>query len=142
MSAPRDGGGASAGPAPYAPEDKAARPARGRRPCDARRDRPSWLIDAAVALVFLIADAVIVVGAGILLAMIGMGREGYSDSEAAGSPDIPLLVWLAVWGVPAFAVLMVVVYARLRMPITTVVQTLFGLACTVLAFAWTRMFLS
>ncbi|MFH8498960.1 hypothetical protein [Streptomyces coeruleorubidus] len=107
------------------------------------RDRPSRLIDIAVALVFLVADAVIVVVAALLFVMVGMGSaKPTNPSATVRSHDVPVLTWLVVWGVPALAVTGAVVHARLRMPVSAVVQSLFALACTFLAVIWTRMLLS
>ncbi|MGN9759898.1 hypothetical protein [Streptomyces sp. SD31] len=107
------------------------------------RERPSWLIDLGVALLLLIADAVIVVVAGMVLVMVGMGSAQAPHSSApVHSRDVPVLTWLAIWGVPAVAATSAVVHARLRMPVTTVVQTLFTLACTILAVIGTRVLLS
>jgi heme/copper-type cytochrome/quinol oxidase subunit 2 len=107
------------------------------------RERPSRLIDIAVALLFLIADAVIVAVAAMLFVMVGMGSAQSSHrSAAAHSRDVPVLTWLVVWGIPAVAVTGAVVHARLRMPVTAVVQSLFALACVLLAVIWTRMLLS
>lgn len=107
------------------------------------RQRPSWLIDIAVALLFLVADAVILVVAVMLFVMVGMGSAQSPHSSAtAHSRDVPVLMWLAVWGLPVLAATGAVVHARLRMPISSVVQTLFALACAFLAVAWTRMLLS
>ncbi|MFE9646786.1 hypothetical protein ACFYO0_22250 [Streptomyces sp. NPDC006365] len=106
------------------------------------RERPSWLIDIVVALLFLIADAVIVVVAVMLLFMVGMGTQAPRSSATVHSRDVPVLMWLTIWGVPAVAATSAVVHTRLRMPVTAVVQTLFTLACTILAVAGTRMLLS
>jgi heme/copper-type cytochrome/quinol oxidase subunit 2 len=112
-------------------------------PAPPRRERPSRLIDIAVALLLLVADAVIVVVAVVLLVMVGMSRVHPPDAPStAPSTDASVLAWLVVWGVPAVAAVGAVVHARLRMPVTAVVQGLFTLACTFLAFAWTRMLLS
>ncbi|MER7406017.1 hypothetical protein ABT373_26880 [Streptomyces sp. NPDC000070] len=107
------------------------------------RERPSRLIDIAVALLFLVADAVIVVVAAMLFVMVGMGSAQRPHlSATAHSRDIPVLTLLVVWGVPAVAVTGAVVHARLRMPVSAVVQSLFALACAFLAVIWTRMLLS
>ncbi|MFE7901891.1 hypothetical protein ACFU3E_31210 [Streptomyces sp. NPDC057424] len=109
----------------------------------ARRERPSRLIDIAVALLLLVADAVIIVAAGLLLVAVGMGSApSPHSSRPAHSRDTPLLTWLVVWGVPVVAATGAFVHARLRMPVTAVVQSLFTVACTFLAVAWTRMLLS
>lgn len=107
------------------------------------RERPSWLIDIMVALLLLIADAVIVVVAAMVLVMVGMGStQAPHPSATVHSRDVPVLAWLAIWGVPAVAATSAVVHARLRMPVTAVVQTLFTLACTILAMVGTRILLS
>jgi hypothetical protein len=107
------------------------------------RERPSWLTDIAVALLFLVADAVIVVVAVMLLVMVGLGTaQSPRSSATAHSRDVPVLMWLVVWGIPAVAASGAVVHARLRMPVSAVVQSLFALACTFLAVIWTRMLLS
>ena len=114
-------------------------PRRLPRPANA----PSWLIDIAVALLFLVADAVIVAVAVMLLVMVGLGTAQSPHSSAtAHSRDVPVLIWLVVWGIPAVAVTGAVVHARLRMPVSAVVQSLFAIACTFLAVIWTRMLLS
>ncbi|KOX02271.1 hypothetical protein ADK65_08895 [Streptomyces sp. NRRL B-1140] len=107
------------------------------------RERPSRLIDVAVALLLLVADAVIVVVAVALHVVVGLSRMHSPDAPStARSSDIPVLALLVVWGVPAVAAVGAVVHARLRMPVTAVVQGLFTLACTFLAVVWTRMLLS
>ncbi|GAB2756760.1 hypothetical protein [Streptomyces bullii] len=107
------------------------------------RERPSWLTDIMVALLLLIADAVIVVAAAMLLVVVGMGStQSPHPSATTHSRDVPFLTWLVVWGVPAVAATGAVVHARLRMPVTAVVQALFTLACAFLAVAWTRMLLT
>ncbi|MFF5370188.1 hypothetical protein [Streptomyces sp. NPDC013187] len=106
------------------------------------RERPSRLIDVAVALLLLVADAVILVVAVVLLVAVGLGTaHAPSSPSTARSSDTPVLAWLVIWGVPVVAAVGAVVHARLRMPVTAVVQGLFTLACTFLAFAWTRMLL-
>jgi hypothetical protein len=107
------------------------------------RERPSRLIDIMVALLFLVADSIIVVVAGMLFVMVGMGSgQPQHPSATAHSRDVPVLMWLAVWGLPSVAVTSAVVHARLRMPVSAVVQSLFALACAFLAVIWTRMLLS
>ncbi|WP_405959758.1 hypothetical protein OG235_06340 [Streptomyces sp. NBC_00024] len=107
------------------------------------RERPSLLIDIAVALLLLVADAVIVAVATMLFVMVGMGSAQPPRSSATThSRDVPVLIWLVVWGVPAVAVTGAVVHARLRMPVSAVVQSLFALTCAFLAVIWTRMLLS
>ncbi|KJK37271.1 hypothetical protein UK15_23115 [Streptomyces variegatus] len=108
-----------------------------------RGERPSRWIDIAVALLLLVADAVIVVAGGLLLVAVGMGSAQSSHSSRPAQPrDTPVLAWLVVWGIPAAAAIGVFVHARLRMPVTAVVQGLFTVVCTLLAVAWTRMLLS
>ncbi|MFJ5998953.1 hypothetical protein [Streptomyces sp. NPDC092370] len=112
-------------------------------PAPPRRQRPSRLTDVGVALLFVVADAVIVVVGGILLFVVGMGTApSPHSSRPAHSRDTPVLIWLVIWGIPAVAATGAFVHARLRMPFTAVVQGLFTLACTLLAVAWTRMLLS
>ena len=108
-----------------------------------RRERPSRLTDIAVALLLLVADAVIVVVAGVLLFAVGMGTApSPRSSPSAHSRDTPPVTWLIIWGAPALAAAGAFVHARLRMPVTAVVQGVFTLTCLVLAVAWTRMLLS
>ncbi|MER8224290.1 hypothetical protein ABTZ58_27620 [Streptomyces sp. NPDC094143] len=107
------------------------------------RDRPSRLIDITVALLLLVADAVIVVVAVMLFLMVGLGTAASpGSSPTTHSRDVPVLVWLVVWGLPAVAATGAVVHARLRMPVTAVVQGLFTLVCVFLAVTWTRMLLA
>ncbi|MEU3852241.1 hypothetical protein [Streptomyces sp. NPDC029554] len=108
------------------------------------RERPSRLVDIVVAVLLLVADAVIVVVATLLFVMVGLGtaRSPHSGATAHHSRDVPVLIWFVVWGLPAVAAAGAVVHARLRMPVTAVVQSLFTLACTFLAVIWTRMLLS
>ncbi|MEU2542696.1 DUF6234 family protein [Streptomyces iakyrus] len=108
-----------------------------------RRERPSLLTDIAVALLLLAADAVIVVVAGLLLLAVGLGTApSPRSSPTPRSRDTPAVTWLIIWGAPVLAAAGAYVHARLRMPVTAVVQGLFTLACLVLAVAWTRMLLS
>ncbi|MFF6879860.1 hypothetical protein ACFY9S_31785 [Streptomyces sp. NPDC012474] len=112
-------------------------------PTPTRRERPSRLTDIAVALLLLVADAVIVVVAGLLLVAVGMGTAPSPHSSSAShTRDTPPVTWLIVWGGPVLAAAGAFVHARLRMPVTAVVQGLFTLACVLLAVAWTRMLLS
>ncbi|MFC8144041.1 hypothetical protein ACFUKV_20260 [Streptomyces paradoxus] len=108
-----------------------------------RRERPSRLTDIAVALLLLVADAVIVVVAGLLLFAVGLGTApSPRSSPTPHTRDTPAVTWLVIWGSPALAAAGAFVHARLRMPVTAVVQGLFTLACILLAVAWTRMLLS
>lgn len=94
-------------------------------------------------MLLLVADAVIVVVAGLLLVAVGLGTAPSPDSSRrVHSRDTPVLVWVVIWGVPVVAAVGAFVYARLRMPVTAVVQGLFTVACGLLAVAWTRMLLS
>ncbi|MBX9361115.1 DUF6234 family protein [Streptomyces sp. WAC04114] len=112
-------------------------------PAPARRERPSRLIDVGVALLLLVADAVIVVVAALLLVAVGLGTAPSPDSpRRVHSRDTPVLAWCVIWGTPAVAAVGAFVHARLRMPVTAVVQGLFTLVCGLLAVAWTRMLLS
>ncbi|MGW7496646.1 hypothetical protein ACWGKA_20410 [Streptomyces luteogriseus] len=112
-------------------------------PTPLRRARPSRLIDVAVALLLLAADAVIVVVAALLLVAVGMGTApSPRHPRPEHSRDTPVLAWFVIWGVVAVAALGAFVHARLRMPVTAVVQGLFTLVCVLLAIAWTRMLLS
>lgn len=112
-------------------------------PTPARRERPSRLIDVGVAVLLLVADAVIVVVAGLLLVAVGLGTAPSPDSSRrVHSRDTPVLAWVVIWGVPVVAAVGAFVYARLRMPVTAVVQGLFTVVCGLLAVAWTRMLLS
>lgn len=101
------------------------------------REGPSWILDLAVALLFLIVDTVIVKTAAYLLTVLGYGVM----TSATHSGDVPALTWLTIWGVPAVAAASAVTHGLLRMPITCVVQSLFTLACTILAVNGTRMLL-
>ncbi|MFH9589756.1 hypothetical protein ACH4MW_35495 [Streptomyces luteogriseus] len=112
-------------------------------PTPARRERPSRLIDVSVALLLLVADAVIVVVAALLLVAVGLGTApSPRHPRPEHSRDTPVLAWFVIWGVPAVAAVGAFVHARLRMPVTAVVQGLFTLVCVLLAIAWTRMLLS
>ncbi|MFD9936852.1 hypothetical protein ACFWZ6_27390 [Streptomyces massasporeus] len=112
-------------------------------PAPARRERPSRLIDVGIALLLLLADAVIVIVAGLLLVAVGMGTSHTPhSSRPVQSRDTPVLAWFVIWGVPIVAAVGAFVHARLRMPVTAVVQGLFTLVCGLLAVAWTRMLLS
>ncbi|MFJ8053521.1 hypothetical protein [Streptomyces luteogriseus] len=112
-------------------------------PMPPRRERPSRLIDVVVALLLLVADAVIVVVAALLLVAVGMGTAASPhSSRPEHSRGAPVLAWFVIWGVPAVAAVGAFVHARLRMPVTAVVQGLFTLVCVLLAVAWTRMLLS
>ncbi|MFJ8593410.1 hypothetical protein [Streptomyces sp. NPDC093598] len=107
------------------------------------RERPSRLIDVVVALLLLVADAVIIVTAAILFVVVGMGSAESAHSPATmHTRDVPVLTWLVIWGIPAVAATGAVVHARLRMPVTAVVQSLFTLTCALMAVMWTRMLLS
>ncbi|MEV5355727.1 hypothetical protein AB0N88_13765 [Streptomyces sp. NPDC093516] len=104
------------------------------------RERPSRLVDITVALLLLAADAVIVVVAVMLSVAVGLGTAPSPHaSPTAHSRDVSVVVWLVVWGFPVVAATGAVVHARLRMPVTAVVQGLFTLVCVFLAVIWTRM---
>ncbi|MFJ4277517.1 hypothetical protein [Streptomyces massasporeus] len=112
-------------------------------PTPARRERPSRLIDVGVAVLLLVANTVIVGVAGLLFLAVGLGTAPAADSSRrVHARDTPVLVWLVIWGAPAVAAVGAFVYARLRMPLTAVVQGLFTVVCLLLAVAWTRMLLS
>ncbi|MEV0241659.1 hypothetical protein AB0I06_17250 [Streptomyces sp. NPDC050674] len=112
-------------------------------PATARGERPSRLTDIAVALLLAVADAVIVAVAVVMFLVVGMGTaQSPYTSRPGHSRDTPLLIWCVVWGVPVVAATGAYVHARLKMPVTAVVQGLFTLACTFLAVVWTRMLLS
>ncbi|WP_298568256.1 DUF6234 family protein [Streptomyces luteogriseus] len=112
-------------------------------PTSPRGERPSRLIDVVVALLLLVADAIIVVVAALLLVAVGLGTApSPHSSRPEHARDTPVLVWFVIWGVPAVAAVGAFVHARLRMPVTAVVQGLFTLVCVLLAVAWTRMLLS
>ena len=112
-------------------------------PTSPRRERPSRMIDVVVALLLLVADAIIVVVAALLLVAVGLGTApSPHSSRPEHARDTPVLVWFVIWGVPAVAAVGAFVHARLRMPVTAVVQGLFTLVCVLLAVAWTRMLLS
>ncbi|WP_432119792.1 hypothetical protein [Streptomyces sp. bgisy032] len=107
------------------------------------RERPSRLIDIAVALLLLVADAVILVVGAMLSMAVGLGTApSPHSSPTTHDRDVSPLMWLVIWGFPAVAVISSVVHARLRMPVTAVVQGLFTLACAFLAMVWTRMLMS
>ncbi|MFF7731415.1 MULTISPECIES: hypothetical protein [unclassified Streptomyces] len=112
-------------------------------PLPVQRERPSRLVDIGVALLLLVADAVIVVVGAVLLLAVGLGTApAPHSSRPEQSRDTPVLAWFVIWGVPVVAAVGAFVHARLRMPVTAVVQGLFTLVCGLLAVAWTRMLLS
>jgi hypothetical protein len=121
------------------------RPAQspGEKRAGRTRRRPSRLTDASVAVLLLIADGVIVVTGVLLFVFVGMSRsEPPIRPENVTPQDTPVGLLVIVWGVPVVAAISAALHARLRMPITAAVQTLFTLVCAVLATAWTRMLLA
>lgn len=109
---------------------------------EAERQRPSRLTDAAVALLLAVADAVALAGVALLMFVVGMSHSGPPGSTPAKSEDVSPLQLVVVWFIPCALAVSCYVHARLRMPITSVVQGLFCAIGTPLAIGETNMLLS
>jgi hypothetical protein len=108
----------------------------------AERQRPSRLTDAAVALLLAVADAAALAGVALLMFIVGMSRSGPPGGTSATSEDVSPLQLAVVWFLPCALAVSCYVHARLRMPITSVVQGLFCVIGTTLAIGETNMLLS
>ncbi|MET9792715.1 DUF6234 family protein [Streptomyces canus] len=108
----------------------------------AERQRPSRLTDAAVALLLAVADAAALAGVALLMFIVGMSHSGPPGGTPAKSEDVSPLQLAVVWFVPCALAVSCYVHARLRMPITSVVQGLFCVIGTTLAIGQTNMLLS
>ncbi|KUN56028.1 hypothetical protein AQJ46_48905 [Streptomyces canus] len=108
----------------------------------AERQRPSRLTDAAVALLLAMADAAALAGVALLMFIVGMSHSGPPGRTTAASEDVSPLQLAVVWFVPCALAVSCYVHARLRMPITSVVQGLFCVIGTTLAIGETNMLLS
>jgi hypothetical protein len=108
----------------------------------AERQRPSRLTDTAVALLLAVADAVALAGVALFMFMVGMSHSGPPGPTPAESEDVSPLQLTVLWFVPCALAVSSYVHARLRMPITSVVQALFCVIGTMLAIGGTNMLLS
>ncbi|MEU9330690.1 DUF6234 family protein [Streptomyces canus] len=108
----------------------------------AERPRPSRLTDTAVALLLAVADAAALAGVTLLMFIVGMSHSGPPGRTPAESEDVSPLQLAVVWFVPCALAVSCYVHARLRMPITSVVQGLFCVIGTTLAIGETNMLLS
>ncbi|WP_329237379.1 hypothetical protein [Streptomyces canus] len=108
----------------------------------AERQRPSRLTDAAVALLLAVADTAALAGVALLMFIVGMSHSGPPGGTSATSEDVSPLQLAVVWFLPCALAVSCYVHARLRMPITSVVQGLFCVIGTTLAIGETNMLLS
>lgn len=108
----------------------------------AERQRPSRLTDAAVALLLAVADTAALAGVALLMFIVGMSHSGPPGGTPAKSEDVSPLQLAVVWFIPCALAVSCYVHARLRMPITSVVQGLFCVIGTTLAIGQTNMLLS
>ncbi|KUN04502.1 hypothetical protein AQI96_36405 [Streptomyces canus] len=108
----------------------------------AERQRPSRLTDAAVALLLAVADGAALAGVTLLMFIVGMSHSGPPGGTPAESEDVSPLQLAVVWFLPCALAVSCYVHARLRMPITSVVQGLFCVIGTTLAIGETNMLLS
>ncbi|MER6290931.1 hypothetical protein [Streptomyces sviceus] len=108
----------------------------------AERQRPSRLTDAAVALLLAVADAVALAGVALLMFVVGMSHSEPPGGTPAKSENVSPLQLAVVWFIPCALAVSCYVHARLRMPITSVVQGLFCVIGTPLAIGETNMLLS
>jgi|tagenome__1003787_1003787.scaffolds.fasta_scaffold20838691_2 hypothetical protein len=108
----------------------------------AERQRPARLTDAAVALLLAVADATALAGVALLMFIVGMSHTGPPGPMPAKSEGVSPLQLALVWFLPCALAVSCHVHARLRMPITSVVQGLFCVIGTTLAIGETNMLLS
>ena len=90
----------------------------------AERQRPSRLTDAAA-----------LAGVALLMFIVGMSHSGPPGRTTAASEDVSPLQLAVVWFIPCALAVSCYVHARLRMPITSVVQGLFCVIGTTLALS-------
>ncbi|WP_128379415.1 hypothetical protein [Streptomyces cavernae] len=110
---------------------------------DSADRRPSRLADVALALLLAVADALALAGVALVMFLIGMSRSEPPGSSPLREGDASaFLLQALVWLVPLALGVSAFVHARLRMPVTAVVQGLFFVAGTVLAVGQARMLLS
>lgn len=105
--------------------------------------RPSRLTDLVVALVLGVADAMALAGFAIVIVLVGMGNS--DEGMGGGAPRHPGFSYSGLalaWVLPAVLALSTFIHARLRMPVTAVVQGVFFIVGTLLAVAATNMLLS
>lgn len=115
---------------------------RGDEPEDTERRRPSRWTDAAVALLLAAADALALAGVALFMFLVAMSHSEPPSDPSTSSPGVPFFELALVWVVPVALGVSSYVHARLRMPITSVVQGLFFASGAVLAFGQTKMLLS
>lgn len=109
---------------------------------DTGHRRPSWLTDAAVALLLAAADALALAGAALFMFLLGMSRSEPPGDGPASDQHVPFFHLTLVWVIPAALAVSCYVHARLRMPLTSVVQGLFFVIGAALAVGQTKMLLS
>lgn len=105
------------------------------------RDRPSRLTDIAVALLLAVADALAVRGVGVLMGIFGYSVWEQPQDTSAMSRAISVSV-AAAWVLPVALVVSAFVHARLRMPVTAVVQAVFTVVAALMALGETHLLLS
>ncbi|MEV7737985.1 hypothetical protein AB0O75_38990 [Streptomyces sp. NPDC088921] len=108
----------------------------------AERQRPSRLTDAAVALLLAVADAAALAGVSLLMFIVGMSHSEPPGRTPAKSEGVSPLQLAVVWFIPCALAVSCYVHARLRMPITSVIQGSFCVIGTTLAIGETNMLLS
>ncbi|WP_329333681.1 hypothetical protein OG252_03810 [Streptomyces sp. NBC_01352] len=104
--------------------------------------RPSRLTDASVALLLAVADAFALAGVALLMFLVGMSHSEPSVGRPTSGQHVSFLLLALVWVIPGALALSSYVHARLRMPITSVVQGLFFIVGTTLAIGEMNMLLS
>ncbi|MFD5574519.1 hypothetical protein [Streptomyces cadmiisoli] len=88
------------------------------------------------------ADVGALAGIALLMFLVGMSQSDRSLNPTTQSQDVPGVLLALVWIIPAALALSCYSHARMRMPITSVVQGLFFVAGTALAIGQTNMLLS
>ncbi|AWW35705.1 hypothetical protein [Streptomyces cadmiisoli] len=87
------------------------------------------------------ADVGALAGIALLMFLVGMSQSDRSLNPTQ-SQDVPGVLLALVWIIPAALALSCYSHARMRMPITSVVQGLFFVTGTALAIGQTNMLLS
>ncbi|WP_432044258.1 hypothetical protein [Streptomyces cadmiisoli] len=88
------------------------------------------------------ADVGALAGIALLMFLVGMSQSDRSLNPTTQSQDVPGVLLALVWIIPAALALSCYSHARMRMPITSVVQGLFFVTGTALAIGQTNMLLS
>ncbi|MDQ1051111.1 hypothetical protein QFZ76_009347 [Streptomyces sp. V4I2] len=93
-------------------------------------------------MLLTVADAFALAGVALLMFLVGMSHSEPSVGRPTSGQHASFLQLALVWVIPGALALSAYIHARLRMPITSVVQGLFFIVGTTLAIGETNMLLS